>query len=126
MSGRRRGGEERPRREASVRRSGRARCGRRWRRRWWDMERKEAGVWRKRPGGEARRRRRKRESSGSGGRESGLLCRRERKWAEVKAGRRRRSGAGAMAGSGAGWRGRVSATSEAATMRGSASAVDGE
>lgn len=90
------------------------------------MERKEEGVCRKRPGGEARRRRRNRERIGSGGRESGLQRRRERKWPEVKAGSRRRSGGGAVAGSGAGWNGRARATSEAATIRGSASVVDGE
>jgi hypothetical protein len=85
------------------------------------MERNEDGVRRKRPGGETSRRR-KRESSGSGGSASGWRRRRERKCAEVKAGSRRRSGAGAAARSGAGWTGSVSATSEAATTRGSASA----
>ena len=39
----------------------------------------------------------------------------------VKAGRRRSKGAGAAAGSGAGWKGRPCAISDAATTRGSAS-----
>lgn len=42
---------------------------------------------------------RKRERSGSGRRKSGLRRNRGRKWVEVKAGRRRRRGAGAVVGS---------------------------